>query len=297
VIRRGVAVLALLSVLVACFQLAGPPRSLREVGASPVIAGPVHRSFQPTKGKIFVLVIGNDARVGNPDRARADALHVIGLNTKTMRGGILNFPRDSWVSIPGGGMGRINEALYRGGPALMARTVENLTGIRLDLWVMTGFEGFKAMVKKLGGVKIHLSQDIIDPGGSGARIHKGTRVLRAESALAYVRTRKIFPAGDVTRSTNQARFLLLLLAKLRLQVERNPAALFDWIDIARSHTRSDISAEDMFRLGVLATQVSRKRVDNVTVPVSVGSVGSASVVFISPRASSIYARFRRTASL
>jgi LCP family protein required for cell wall assembly len=297
VIRRGAALLTLLSVLVTCFQLAGPSRSAHEVEASPVIAGPVHQSFQPTKGKVFVLVIGNDARAGNPDRARADALHVIGLNTKTMRGGILNFPRDSWVNIPGQGMGRINEALYRGGPALMARTVESLTGIRLDLWVMTGFEGFKSIITDLGGVKIHLYRDIFDPAGSGARLRKGTRVLRAVPALAYVRTRKVFALGDVARSTNQARFLLLLLAKLRKQVERNPAALFDWIDVARSHTRSDISAEDMFRLGVLATQVSRKRVGNVTVPVSVGSVGAASVVFISPRASSIYARFRRSAAL
>ncbi len=296
-IRRACALLLFLCLLITCFQLVGPPRSVPRVVAGPVVAGPVHHSFQPTKGKVFVLVIGNDARVGNPSRSRADALHVIGLNTKTMKGGILNFPRDSWINIPGHGMGRINEALYQGGPQLMAQTVESLTGIRLDLWVMTGFEGFRGVVRMLNGVKIHLSQDVFDPGGSGARLRKGTHLLRAGAALAYVRTRKVFASGDVARSTHQARFLLMLLAKLRKQVERDPAALFDWIDITRRHTRSDISAEDLFRLGVLATQVSRKRVGNVTVPVSVGSVGAASVVFISPKASSIYARFRRTAAL
>ena len=296
-IRRACALLLLLCILITCFRLIGPPVSVPRVVAAPMVAGPVHESFQPTNGKIFVLVIGSDARVGNPDRSRADALHVIGLNTKTMKGGILNFPRDSWINIPGHGMGRINEALYQGGPQLMARTVESLTGIRLDLWVMTGFEGFRGVVRMLKGVKIHLSQDVFDPGGSGARLRKGTHLLRAGAALAYVRTRKVFASGDVARSTNQARFLLMLLAKLRKQVERDPAALFDWIDITQRHTRSDISAEDLFRLGVLATQVSRKRVGNVTVPVSVGSVGAASVVFISPNASSIYARFRRTAAL
>ncbi len=296
-IRRACALLLLLCILITCFRLIGPPVSVPRVVAAPMVAGPVHESFQPTNGKIFVLVIGNDARVGNPDRSRADALHVIGLNTKTMKGGILNFPRDSWINIPGHGMGRINEALYQGGPQLMARTVESLTGIRLDLWVMTGFEGFRGVVRMLKGVKIHLSQDVFDPGGSGARLLKGTHLLRAGAALAYVRTRKVFASGDVARSTNQARFLLMLLAKLRKQVERDPAALFDWIDITRRHTRSDISAEDLFRLGVLATQVSRKHVGNVTVPVSIGSVGAASVVFISPNASSIYARFRRTAAL
>ena len=107
---------------------------------------------------LFVLVIGNDARAGNPDRSRADAIHIVGLDTKTLRGGILNFPRDTWVSIPGHGSGKINEALYDGGPQLLARTLENLTGIRIDLWVMTGFEGFKPVMTSfilgiIGGVK------------------------------------------------------------------------------------------------------------------------------------------------
>jgi hypothetical protein len=53
----------------------------------------------------------------------------------------------------------------------------------------------------------------------------------------------------------------------------------------------------MFKLGVLASQVKAKNVGNVTVPVSVGSAGAASVVFISSGARSIYQRFREKASL
>jgi anionic cell wall polymer biosynthesis LytR-Cps2A-Psr (LCP) family protein len=121
--------------------------------------------------------------------------------------------------------------------------------------------------------------------------------LSAGESLAFVRTRKAFSGGDVDRSSNQARFLLLLLAKLRNKVDRNPGTMLDWLASVRQNTRTDIAAEEMFRLGVLATQVSRKDIDSVTVPVSIGSVGSASVVFISARATSIYARFRRTGGL
>ena len=67
--------------------------------------------------------------------------------------------------------------------------------------------------------------------------------------------------------------------------------------MTRRFARFDLGAAEMFRLGVLASQVDPEKVGNVTVPVSYGAVGSASVVFISPEAQDIYERFRDTASL
>lgn len=266
-------------------------------GASELAVGRVHRSYQPSDGKVFILVIGNDARAGNPLNSRSDAIHIVGINSETMRGGVLNFPRDSWVPIPGYGTSKINEALYRGGPDLLARTLENLTGIRLDYWVMVGFQDFRKIIRGIGGVKMHLPTAVHDPTGSGARLRAGTQVLGGHRALAYLRTRHSFGGGDVTRTTNHGTFLKALLGKLRTQTDRNPSALLRWMSITQRYARYDIPAEEMLRLGVTATNVKPKHVGNVTVPVSVGSVGAASVVFISPSAQSIYARFRQTAEL
>lgn len=293
-IRRAALAVALLTAVSTLVPLIGDGRSS---AAAPVIGGRVHRAYNPSKGKLFVLVIGNDAREGNPDRSRADAIHIVGIDTDSMRAGILNFPRDSWVSIPGHGSGRLNEALYDGGPQLLARTLEDITGIRLDLWVMTGFEGFEGIVRGINGVPFHITRDIYDPTGSGADLEAGQDYLDARQSLAYVRTRHSFPRGDIDRTTNQAHFMIALLRKLRAQVERDPAALLDWIALVRRHTRLNVSPKEMFHLGVLATQVKPKHVGSVTVPVSIGSVGSASVVFITPSAGSIYARFNRTARL
>jgi LCP family protein required for cell wall assembly len=214
-----------------------------------------------------------------------------------MRGGILNFPRDSWVPIPGYGTSKINEALYRGGPALLASTLENLTGIRLDYWVMVGFEDFRNIMRALGRVKFHLPTAVYDPSGSGARLRAGTQRLGAHQSLAYLRTRHSFGGGDVTRTTNHGRFLLALLKKLRGEVDNSPSSLLRWISITRRFARMDVPAEEMLRLGVLASKVKPRDVGNVTVPVSVGSVGAASVVFISGSASGVYERFRETGQL
>ena len=291
--RRALALLALVATVVAVMPLGAP----RVSSAGEMLVGRVHAGYQPEDGKIFVLLIGSDARYGNTNVNNADAIHIVGINTETMKGGILNFPRDSWVSIPGYRMGRINEALLMGGPELLAATVENLTGITLDYWVMTGFQGFMGIIDDIGGVKMKIPSPIYDPRGSGANIGAGKQWLGPHSSLAYVRTRKIFSGGDVTRTTNQGRYLLAMLQKLRTQVASNPAALLKWTSSARRYTRLNVSPEEMFRLGILATQVRPKDVGNVTIPVSLGMVGAASVVFISPGASSLYSELRTTGSL
>jgi LCP family protein required for cell wall assembly len=290
--RRTLVLLALLGVVAATVPFMSGP-----VASSPLLVGRVHARYQPTDGKVFVAIIGSDARTGNPDNVNADALHIAGINTKTMKGGILNFPRDSYVTIPGYGSGRINEALHAGGPELVVETLESITGIRIDYWVIVGFEDFRNIMNGLGGVKMTIPKDVYDPIGSGANLEAGMQHLTAEEALSYVRTRKVFPNGDIDRTTHQSDFLLALLKKLRRQVEFNPTSLFRWTAIARRFSRFDLSASEMFRLGVLASQVEPDDVGNVTVPVSYGMVGAASVVFISPEAKEIYERFAEDASL
>jgi LCP family protein required for cell wall assembly len=292
-VRRRAAALATV-LLVASVTLSLLPGSNRGL-AERLLVGRVHATFQPNDGKIFVLVIGSDARSGNSDAARADAIHVVGINTDDMRAGILNFPRDSYVNIPGHGTSKINDALYLGGPKLLAQTIEELTQIRIDYWVLTGFEGFIGMIHDLGPVKVDVPMDLYDPSGSGANMKAGKQYLHALSALAFVRDRHDFPHGDIDRSTNQGIFLIDLLKKLRRDVEGNPAALFKWISTTRAHTRFDISADEMFRLGVLASQLDPKRVDNKTVPVTLGSAGAASVVYIQPSAQTLYRQFAKDA--
>lgn len=264
--------------------------------APQLIGGRVHESFNPSSGKIFILVIGNDAREGNPDASLADAVHIVGVNTQTMRAGILNFPRDSYVPVPGHGTMKMNESLYAGGPKLLAQTVENETGIRLDYWVMTGFEGFMKIVGDLGGVKMDVPY-AIDDYGSGAHLKAGPQVLDPGEALAFNRSRKTLPNGDIDRSTNQGLFLLALLDQLQADVEDDPAAILKWMSIGQKWTRLDISPDELFRLGVVAAQIPRLQVKAQTVPVTLGSAGLASVVFIKPQAKELYKRFERTGSL
>jgi polyisoprenyl-teichoic acid--peptidoglycan teichoic acid transferase len=292
-IRRAVALIVTLGLSCLLIPLVGEaPRS----AAAQIIGGPAHATFNPTDGKVFILVIGNDARKGNPDTTRADAMHIVGINAKTMRAGVLNFPRDSYVPVPGHGSMKMTEALYVGGPELLVKTIENETGIRLDYWIMTGFVGFVEIVKDLGGVRLDVPYPMHD-SGSGAKLKAGPQVLEPGEALAFNRTRKTLPGGDIDRTTNQGLFLLALLEQFQADAGRGPAAVLQWMAIGRKWTRMDIPPEDLFRLGVLAAQIPRANVKSVTVPVSIGSVGISSVVFIQPGAKAVYRRFEQTGAL
>lgn len=293
-IKRTALIVSFLVAVCAIVPMIGGPAPTQ--AAAPTM-GRVHKTFQPNKGKIFVLVIGNDARYGNPDRSLADAIHIIGVNTKTMKGGILNFPRDSWVNIPRYGSAKINEALFIGGPELLARTLENLTGIRIDYWVMTGFQGFQSIIRDIRGVRLNVPVAHNDTGASGSVLRAGTQNLKGYQALAYARARKSFSGGDIARTTHQGDILKALVRKLHTESKADPSTLLRWIGTTRRHARFDVGANEMFRLGILATQVKAKDVGNVTIPVSLGFVGAASVVFIRPGAAGIYERFRKTASL
>jgi polyisoprenyl-teichoic acid--peptidoglycan teichoic acid transferase len=290
-IKRLLIAAILVGVVVALFPNVGDVPS----SAAAISIGRVHARFQPIKGKLFVLVIGNDARQGNPNGALADAIHLVGIDTTTMKAGILNFPRDCWVNIPGIGMDKINASLLHGSPELVARTVESLTGIRIDYWVMTGFGGFYGIVKKLGKIAVQVPQDLYDPSGSGADLSAGRHKLGPLQALSFVRDRHDFPNGDVDRTANQAAFLVDLLKTMRRDVARRPVSLLKWIAVARRYTRLDISLGELFRLAILASDVSPQHVHSVTVPVTFGFEGAESVVFISPAASSIYSRFKKKA--
>jgi anionic cell wall polymer biosynthesis LytR-Cps2A-Psr (LCP) family protein len=105
------------------------------------------------------------------------------------------------------------------------------------------------------------------------------------------------PGGDVDRTRNQGRLMLGMLRKFKRDINDRPGRLFKWINTTRRHTRFNVPAGELFRLGVLATQLKPKDVGNVTVPVRIGSVGAASVVFIQPSAHQIFRRFRAKGSL
>jgi LCP family protein required for cell wall assembly len=169
------------------------------------------------------LLVGSDSREGLSD-AQTKALHVghaKGRRTDTIillhiassgPSTMVSLPRDSYVPIPGHGRNKLNAAYALGGAPLLARTVEQVTGIRLDHYAEIGFGGFVGMTDAVGGVKLCPQRNIRDRK-SGLRVQKGCQQMDGTTALAYVRARYFDPRGDLGRVERQQEFLSAVFAK------------------------------------------------------------------------------------
>ena len=108
-------------------------------------------------GRLWTLFTSSTA--GDPTQweagaQRTDAIMLVHLAADRKSAAAISIPRDSWVPIPGYGEAKINAAFSYGGPALMIRTVEDLTGVRIDHFAVTDFESFEALTDSLDGVEI-----------------------------------------------------------------------------------------------------------------------------------------------
>ena len=169
------------------------------------------------------LIVGSDSREGlTPEqRQRLGTGDAAGRRTDTVmllhipRGGgsptLVSLPRDSYVPIPGRGRNKLNAAYAFGGPKLLAQTVEQVTGIRIDHYMEIGFDGFASVVDAVGGVRICVREPMNDPKAS-LRLKAGCQVLNSRQALGYVRTRAS-ARGDLDRVQRQREFLGALMDK------------------------------------------------------------------------------------
>jgi polyisoprenyl-teichoic acid--peptidoglycan teichoic acid transferase len=245
------------------------------------------------KRPLFILVLGSDARAGQSvTKQRSDSIHIIGVDLVRHRATILGFPRDSWVHIPGHGSTKINSAMSLGGPALTVRTVESITGIRIDFWMLTSFGGLRRMVNGIGGFRVHVPRPMHDRF-SGANFSRGTHHFNGSKALAFARDRHDVPGGDLGRSRNQGRLMMAALSQLRRVFDKDPGRIFKWIAVGWRNIQTDLSVRTLLELALTANSIPLSHVKNLVVPARVGKVGSASVVFITGAARRIYADMRK----
>ncbi len=167
------------------------------------------------------LIVGSDSRAGSEQEGevggeRADTIML--LHTGESGVTLVSLPRDSYVDIPAYGdraasQNKINAAYAFGGPDLLARTVELNTGIRLDHYVEIGFGGFTEIVDALGGVQLCVDEPLVDEVSGADFPEAGCYQADGFQALAFVRSRKTDPRGDLGRVERQQQFLSAVFAE------------------------------------------------------------------------------------
>lgn len=179
------------------------------------------------------LVLGSDERSGDSDvdgagaagevtGMRADTTMIVHVSADRDRMDVVSIPRDTLVEIPACRLpdgtvteshtGMFNSAFSIGGAtgsvgsaaACSIRTVERLTGLTIDDFVVVDFAGFVNVIDALDGIAVHVPEEVDDPLYTGLQLEAGCQVLDGRTALAYARVRHgVGRGGDIARISRQ----------------------------------------------------------------------------------------------
>ncbi|MFE1881174.1 LCP family protein [Streptomyces diastatochromogenes] len=249
---------------------------------------------RPTKidnGSENILVLGSDSRSGSNKKlgggtddgsARSDTAMIVHVYEGHKKAGVVSIPRDTLIDRPActdtdgtahpaaaGVM--FNEAYSTGGAACTVKTVESLTGIRMDHYLEVDFAGFQKLIDDLGGVPVTTTKNIDDPQ-SHLKLKAGTHTLDGEQALGLVRTRHgVGDGSDLGRIQLQQAFVKALLDQVKhVGVLSNPKKLYDLADTATKAVTTDSDLGSVNALADFANGlkgISSSHMKMVTMPV------------------------------
>jgi LCP family protein required for cell wall assembly len=224
------------------FELTATPTRDKQPITNALVPNP---GLIPPDGQINVLLLGSDWRPGAG--YRTDVVLLISIFTKEGKVSLVSFPRDLWIEIPGSEENRINTVMQAGGFPLVVETFERNFAIHVDLYMMTNFSGFRAIVDTLGGIDIDASKNTADrcdlsyQHGAWCSVGPGAAHLDGEMALWYVRSR--YTSNDFDRTRRAQEVMVGLFRKLMSldAISRTPEIYNQFI----STVETDISLNDL----------------------------------------------------
>lgn len=293
--RRGrrVVKIALLSaaVLLAVVVSGGYLTSERLAGQihryAGVFAGLDGQARPPATGATTFLFVGNDslspnrpaddlASDGSVGGQSGDLIMVVRIEPGYSTATAVSLPVESLVDLPGRGTAKLESSYSLGGPSVLIQTIEDITGLRIDHFVVIDFAGLRALTDTVGGIDVNITQ-LTSPGVVPFR--SGPNHLDGAQLLAYLRE----PAGadgveggDLGRVRRQQNALRALLVKTgRQDLLAHPVRAYEFFDTLTRWIGVDdtLSNADLRTLVWRLRELRPEGITFLTAPVTTASGG------------------------
>ncbi|MVO99748.1 LCP family protein [Paenibacillus lutrae] len=219
--------------------------------------------------RVNVLLLGADAR-GKEDKEplRSDTLMIASIDPVTKKAALMSVLRDTWVKIPGNDEGKINSAFTIGGPNLAMKTVSELTGIPIQYYLYTDFQGFIALVDAVGGIDLEVEKDMKWKDSADGHVYdidlkKGMQHLDGKTALQYVRFRHD-ATSDFSRTERQRKFLTAVADKM--QSTESILKLPSILKKMQPYITTNLSLNDMIKLSSLGMDAKAGGIESIQIP-------------------------------
>jgi len=276
-----------------------------------------------SNGRMQILILGSDTRDGKNSQygtsddstgyGHSDVMMLMDISADNKRVNVISFPRDLLVDIPKcrdqktktdypaqhGVM--INEAMSQAGIGCAVDTINKLTGLEIDHFMMADFNAVKELSNAVGGVDVCISDAVFDPD-SQLRLPKGTSKVQGEQALAFLRTRHAFAdGGDLGRIKAQQGFLSSLTRKIKEDgTLGNPAKMLQIADVVTRNLTVDdglASIPTLVTVGNRLKDIDVEKVAFVAVPTVAAESDVNRLQMAEPAASQLFAAMRKNIDL
>ncbi|MFJ5049575.1 LCP family protein [Streptomyces sp. NPDC088719] len=258
-----------------------------------------HKANAAGQTPLNILLIGSDARDSKANQKLGGAKETFGappladvqmllhISADRSNLSVISMPRDTMLKMPKctAPDGEVfpasttevqtNQSLGRGGPGCTVATWYELTGIRIDHFMMIDFAGVVSMADAIGGVPVCVDANINSRGrdgkGSGLKLEKGTTYVQGERALQWLRTRYGFEDNtDLGRAKAQHQYMNSMVRQLRKGTKlTDPAKLMNLAEAATEALTVDKGLDTVKKLYDLAEEfkkVPTKRITMSTMP-------------------------------
>ncbi|MET4656788.1 LCP family protein required for cell wall assembly [Streptomyces sp. PvP037] len=273
----------------------------------------------PTSGQ-NVLVLGSDSRAGDNAGlgtgkvagARSDTALVMHIPEGRRQAVAVSIPRDTLVTRPectkadGSALPQAERVMFNSvystaGPACVVKTVEKMSGVRMDHYMEIDFAGFKGLVDAIGGVTVTVDEPIKD-SSSGLDLSAGTHKLDGTDSLAFVRTRHgVGDGSDLGRIGLQQQFMIALLSEVKKQdLFGSPTKTYKIADTLTSALTTDSELASLTSLADFARSmngVDPASMETVMLPVAYDKTDPNRVVAAQPQADQLWKAIRSDAEI
>jgi LCP family protein required for cell wall assembly len=247
----------------------------------------------------------NGAIGGSVKGMRSDTTIVVHISADRTRAELVSIPRDSLVAVPSctmtdGSTSKARKDMFnsafatgwdQGGDMTSAaactiKTVQSLTGLTIDHFVVVDFAGFQQMVDAVGGVPICIPKNYDSPE-AGLHVTAGYQTLDGTTALAYARARKgtNMNGSDLQRAGRQQQLVAAMVREvLSKNVLTNVPQLLSFLDAATSSLTVDPGLghlTDMAGLALSLRGLDTSRITFMTIPVATAPSDPNRVVWTS----------------
>ncbi|MDQ0200731.1 LCP family protein [Neobacillus ginsengisoli] len=205
-----------------------------------------------------ILIMGSDARPGETI-GHSDTMMLVHVDLGEKQINAVSIPRDTRVHLDGYGYTKLTSVQYilqankgpKQGIEAAVQAISELTGVPINYYVETNFEGLQSMVDAMGGIQINVPTD---EKINNQVINAGTHFFDGQMVLALARERHSVANGDYGRQQLQLE-TLKGIAKEALSPGNIPKLPSLVNSVSKYMIGTNMSTSDMVSLGLAVKDI------------------------------------------